>query len=239
MIAIVITAHNESACLADCLASVRAAARHPELGGEEVRIWLVADACADNPETVAQMPECTTIAIQAQNAGIARATGAEAALASGARWLAFTDADCSVRDDWLVKQLTQFADLVCGTVSIDDWGPYGSTAKRYFQDRYLDTDGHGHVHGENLGISADTYLRTGGFLPMPTGEDGALVMAAEKIGARIAWSAQPRVAISARPNACAANRLGYQLQGIARHLAAMGRKHGASSTLRLNQSLVH
>ena len=42
------------------------------------------------------------------------------------------------------------------------------------------------------------YLRAGGFQPLESSEDVALVEALEFSGARIAWSAAPRVATSAR-----------------------------------------
>lgn len=47
MIGVVVPAHNEEACLGDCLRALAAAARHPDLGGEAVRIVVVLDACQD------------------------------------------------------------------------------------------------------------------------------------------------------------------------------------------------
>lgn len=55
-----------------------------------------------------------------------------------------------------------------------------------------------HVHGANLGVSADAYRRAGGFPPLKCSEDAALVDRLIATGARIAWSAAPRVTTSAR-----------------------------------------
>ena len=116
----------------------------------------------------------------------------------GARWIACTDADTVVAPDWLAAQLGLDADVVCGTVSVDDWSHHGPAVRRLYSENYLDADGHRHVHGANLGIATHAYERAGGFLPFAFDEDVALVRALQAIGANIAWSAAPRVTTSAR-----------------------------------------
>ncbi len=49
-----------------------------------------------------------------------------------------------------------------------------------------------------MGFSTEAYLWAGGFAPLAVSEDVSLVQALLGSGARIAWSAAPRVTTSAR-----------------------------------------
>jgi glycosyltransferase involved in cell wall biosynthesis len=198
MIGVVVPARDEAERLGRCLVSLKRAAAHPELRGEEVGILVVLDSCVDASAEVARAAGVATFEIRAGNVGVARATGARRLLAAGARWLAFTDADSRVAPDWLVAQLRLEADAVCGTISVADWSRHHSEVGRRFEREYRDAEGHRHIHGANLGISRAAYLRVGGFEPLPAHEDVALVRALEDAGARIAWSAAPRVVTSSR-----------------------------------------
>ena len=201
MIGIVIPAHNEAALIDACLASICAAARHPDLAGEAVEITVVLDACDDATADVVATHPVHGLALSARNVGAARAAGASALLERGARWLAFTDADSRVAPDWLVRQLELGADLVCGTVEVQDWSDHldhAAQLKQHFRRTYNDAEGHRHIHGANLGVSAEAYRSVGGFRPLASSEDLALVQALEANDARIAWSAAPRVVTSAR-----------------------------------------
>ncbi|MBB1600845.1 glycosyltransferase family 2 protein [Variovorax sp. UMC13] len=201
MIGIVIPAHNEEASIETCVAHARACASDSGLDGECVEIVVVADSCVDATAALAALGGATVLSIQAHNVGAARAAGAHFMLTLGARWLSFTDADTLVAPDWLSQQLALNADAVCGTVEVTDWTPHGVHAAflaRHFSQSYCDADGHRHVHGANLGLSAAAYLRTGGFEARRCSEDVAMVAALERIGANICWSARPRVRTSAR-----------------------------------------
>lgn len=198
MIGIVIPAHNEEQLLDGCLSAARTAATHPALLGEPVRIMVVLDACTDASAAVAHRHPVECGYVDAMNVGHARARGAQHMLAAGARWLAFTDADTLVAPDWLTAQLAQCADAVCGTVDIDDWREHPRHVWEKFRLEYCDRDGHGHIHGANFGISAEAYLRCGGFKALSCHEDVDLVRSLQAIGASIAWSAAPRVTTSAR-----------------------------------------
>lgn len=198
MIAAIVPAHNEQDHVRHCLAALRAAARCPLLCGEQTILVVVLDACTDNTRSIAQRLGATTIALNARNVGAARALGAQLALAAGARWLAFTDADTQVAPDWIYAQLALNSDAVCGTVAVRDWGSYGDAMRRHYDTTYTDADGHRHIHGANFGVSAQAYGRAGGFLPLESSEDVALVAALQASGASIAWSAAPRVFTSAR-----------------------------------------
>lgn len=213
MIGIVVPAHNEEELIGDCLATLVNAVTNPLLKGEDATIAVVLDACSDDTKCIVQqyaamvirqgcVIEC--IEIQARNVGIARATGAQYALSRDSRWLAFTDADTRVSPAWLSTQLSLNADVVCGSVAVDDWSPhkeFASMLREHFACTYNDNDDHRHIHGANFGISAEMYIRSGGFLPLACHEDVALVAELEKIGARFAWSAAPRVTTSARVEA--------------------------------------
>ena len=216
MIGIIVPAHDEEACIEDCLQSLLAAALHPALNGELVKIIVVLDACKDRTGVLARSLGAMTIDIWAKNVGLARQSGARTALASHARWLAFTDADSVVAADWLVAQLALHVDAVCGTVAVKDWGAYGERMHRHFELIYTDADGHSHIHGANLGVSAQAYATAGGFLGLETGEDVALVEALQTSGARIAWSMAPRVVTSVRSNFKAPGGFGATLQRIER-----------------------
>lgn len=201
MLGIVIPAHNEEQLIRSCLSSVRIASQHPALRGEPVETIVVLDDCKDATGIHASCSGALTVTIRARNVGMARAVGAQALLARGARWLAFTDADTLVSEDWMAAQLALQTDVVCGTVSVLDWSPHGRHAallQAHFQATYADRESHRHVHGANLGVCAEAYRRVGGFRHLASGEDVALVDALVSAGVSIAWSSQPRVVTSAR-----------------------------------------
>ncbi len=221
MIGVVIPAHNEEASLHACLAAMQVAARHPSLGGEEVRVLVALDCCSDRSAAIVRTYGADSIELNARNVGMARAAGSSVLLEDGARWLAFTDADTVVSPAWLAAQISLSADAVCGTVTVADWTPHGDKAahmRQHFADTYTDRDGHRHIHGANLGVSADAYSQAGGFQPLVSSEDVALVKALIERGARIAWSALPRVTTSSRVNARAPAGFGETLARIAREV---------------------
>ena len=219
MIAVVVPAHNEADCIGACLESLRAAAACENLRGEAVQIFVCADACTDDSARIAAEQGASVLCLDARNVGMARALGAQTALHAGARWLAFTDADSVVSPDWLADQLSLSADAVCGTVAVCDWGDYGSVMQRHYDASYTDADDHRHIHGANLGVSAQAYQRAGGFLPLASSEDVALVDALKACGARIAWSAKPRVTTSSRRDFRAPGGFGATLLRVAAEAA--------------------
>jgi glycosyltransferase involved in cell wall biosynthesis len=217
LIAVVVPAHNEESLMAACLNSIHLSARCEALSGEDVQTFVVLDGCTDTTEAIANEAGATTICIDARNVGMARHAGAEVALQAGARWLAFTDADTCVSPQWLSAQLALGADAVCGTVDVSDWADYGERMAQHFAATYTDRDGHRHIHGANLGVSAHAYRRAGGFEALRTSEDVALVKALKRVGARIAWSAAPRVKTSARKHFRAPGGFGDALRRIEQH----------------------
>lgn len=216
MIGVLIPAHNEEETIGACLESVRAAALSPGLNGEPVSIFVALDRCTDGTEAVARRLGAITIALPCGNVGEARAAAAELALVRGARWLATTDADSKVPGDWLSAQLACECDAFCGVVEADDWRDYPLAVQRAFARRQTRTDGHRHVHGANLGISAAMYRRSGGFRSLEVSEDVALIGTLVALGATIARKPAPVVATSTRRNARAGG-------GFADHLKALER----------------
>lgn len=217
MIGVIVPAHNEEKYLRHCLDAISIAASHADLNGEKVGVVIVLDDCNDSSDDIVQHYPFDVIAIHAKNVGIARAIGAAHMVASGARWLAFTDADTQVSPTWLVNQLALNKDLVCGSVEVRDWSPHGEYSKllqNQFQQHYVDADDHRHIHGANLGVSTSAYLSVGGFQALKCSEDVALVEALIANGVEVAWTASPRVYTSARTDARAKGGFGDHLLKI-------------------------
>ena len=222
MIAVIIPAHNEAALAGACVMSVQAAASVAELQGESVMVVVVADSCDDDTADIVSALGAVTLDVDFKNVGQARAAGVAIALEAGARWLAFTDADSVVGEDWLAAQLRQRADAVCGTVAVEDWHDYGERMRSHYANSCTDRDGHRHIHGANLGVCAQAYQRAGGFPPLQSSEDVALVNALIASGAKVAWSAAPRVVTSARRNFRAPDGFGATLLRVDAQAAALG-----------------
>ncbi|KAA0890804.1 glycosyltransferase family 2 protein [Pusillimonas sp. ANT_WB101] len=201
MIGVCIPAHNEEACIDSCLASVARAASYAGLAGEPVEVVVVLDHCSDLTAMRAAAWRVRQLTTSYRNVGLARAAGAAHLIGMGARWLAFTDADTQVGETWLYDQVELRAAVVCGTVGVLDWSSHGGHAQRaqaQFQTSYQDKDGHRHVHGANLGVSALVYQKSGGFHALACGEDQSLVDRLEQAGVSIAWTSRPRVVTSCR-----------------------------------------
>ena len=220
MIGVVVPANDEEAMIARCLEALKVATRHAELRGEAVEIVVVADACRDATQRIAVAHGARCIAVEARNVGVARATGASALIARGARWLAFTDADSAVAPDWLARQVETAADAVCGVVCIDDWGDYSAEARASYEAGYVDADHHRHIHGASLGVSSAAYLRVGGFAPLRCSEDVELVRRLDGQGATIRWTNAVRVSTSARRVARAPDGFSAHLRNVEWRLSA-------------------
>jgi len=215
MIGILIPVHNEQALLADCLDAALIATRHPDLRGEPVQVLVMLDSCSDASASIAQAYPVQCLEVQARNVGHARGVGARHLLNQGARWIACTDADSRVAPDWLAAQLALNVDAVCGTVTVDAWSEgFDPAAQIRYHQGYEARDGHRHIHGANLGVSASAYVRAGGFEPLACHEDVHLVRELERCGASIAWSHRPQVVTSARLDARARGGFGDFLKTL-------------------------
>lgn len=218
MLGVVIPAHNEAALIAQCLHSVRIAASHPRLGGEPVLVVVVADGCSDLTEAIAVSCGALVLSTSKRNVGSARDLGARTAIAHEARWLAFTDADTTVYADWLVQQLECATDAVCGVITVSDWTGHHAETRADFLATYRDVEGHRHVHGANLGLSAGAYDATGGFQSLTFNEDVALVQVLTENGFSIAWTNKVRVDTSARTVSRTPRGFGATLRAVSERL---------------------
>ncbi|PRA27856.1 glycosyltransferase [Pseudomonas poae] len=215
MIGILIPVHNEEDLLGECLEAALIAAHHPGLLGESVQILVVLDSCSDASAAIAETFAVQRLEVQARNVGHTRGVGARHLLGQGARWISCTDADSRVAPDWLVAQLALEADAVCGTVTVDAWSEgFDPAAQIRYHQAYQAQEGHRHIHGANLGISAGAYVRAGGFEPLACHEDVQLIRDLERCGALIAWSHSPKVVTSARLEARAQGGFGDYLRSL-------------------------
>lgn len=224
-IAVLIPAHNEEALLPRCLHSVERARRAV---AHEVTtdLVVVVDQSTDRTEQIATelvgmhgVVACTMDGV----VGAARALAARLALARypGAPehcWLANTDADCVVPEDWLTLQLSlaqRGHAAIAGIVDVDNYEEHRPTVQDMFRLTYLlHADGtHPHVHGANLGVRADAYLRAGGWAPQATAEDHDLWQRLQHAGERRLSDVRLKVLTSGR-------RVGRAPMGFAAALAA-------------------
>ena len=191
-----------------------------------VHLLVVADACSDRTAAVARAGGARVISIQARRVGAARAAGMTRAAAADVRlsirsavWLATTDADTVVPPGWLRRQL-EYADagwdVVLGTVTVTDWDGHPPHVPVAFEERYAFGAGpHPHVHGANLGIRASAYLATGGFRPLRTAEDHALLAAATQAGCPVVHAGDIPVQTSGRRQARAPRGFSNLLRTLA------------------------
>ncbi len=216
-IGVLIPARDEQRLLPAALdALARAAARCPL----PVSVVVIADGCVDATARVAADAGAQVIELDARCVGRARGAGADALIAElgiEGTWLATTDADSRVPEHWLARHArlaADGADAIVGTVQVTDWSGYPASVRRRYARRYVHADGHRHVHGANLGLSAAAYRAVGGFPALAAHEDVAVVAALEAGGFRIAWAGDLAVTTSAR-------RVARAPDGFARHLRSL------------------
>lgn len=168
---VAVPAHNEAATIQRCIASIDLAA--DQCGDVDVTIVVAADRCRDG--TVDQLERfqpqhayVNAIAGRWRGVGAVRAA-AIAAYAPGAdTWIANTDADCVVPENWLQRQLVHAADgidLVAGAVDLEPAGTPPCLLRRFHDEYTAGPNAGRHVHAANLGIRADAYHALGGWSP--------------------------------------------------------------------------
>jgi len=137
-------------------------------------------------------------------------------------WLANTDADSRVPEDWLVRQL-EFADsgwdVVLGSVEPDSAGMEPELL-RSWRLRHPQEERHGNVYGANLGVRASAYRQAGGFPPLRSSEDRALVEQLRRRGFAVTATDSTRVMTSGRTIAKAPHGFGAYLRALGVETAA-------------------
>ncbi|MCX2932876.1 glycosyltransferase [Mycobacterium sp. CVI_P3] len=222
---VVIPAHNEASALPGCLRAVLVAAARVQI---PVDIVVVLDSCDDGSGVLDSRfgPNVHFIPVDARNVGVARAAGFSYAhthidgdVGCGTTWYATTDADSRVDANWLLRQLTANADMVLGVVRVNSWRDIPAAAARRYLRAYHSKihpgrGDHEHIHGANMGFTADAYWRVGGFAPLASAEDVDLVRRFELAGYRIRRDTGLSVLTSAR-------QIGRAPAGFAAHLRGM------------------
>jgi cellulose synthase/poly-beta-1,6-N-acetylglucosamine synthase-like glycosyltransferase len=178
-----------------------------------VRIVVGCDACTDDTVAIvrdlgALDPRIDMIEGSWFSAGACRAAAIgsglsrvlQAGIASTEVWLATTDGDTVVHADWLLQHVACWwagDQAVAGIVDLLENGDPG-VGEVFVRNYAIGNDGHGHVHGANLGVRADAYASVGGFPEMALAEDHALWRLLTEAGYRCRSSVALRVSTSAR-----------------------------------------
>jgi hypothetical protein len=216
-VGVVLPVHDEEKLLPDSLQGLEVAvdALAPSIA---CRVAVVLDNCGDASSAIAHTWGSRFGALvihrDCGSVGLARRAGSRALLSrwpeeDPARiWLATTDADSRVPQDWLAVQLEAYAsgaDMWAGRVRVAE---ESATALRWTRRYSAERDP---VHGASLGFSAVLYTQLGGFAGMRTGEDRDLHHRAVTAGFRIAYDLRAAVTTSSR-------RRGRAPEGFARVL---------------------
>jgi glycosyltransferase involved in cell wall biosynthesis len=219
-VGVVVPARDEEQLLPGCLDALEVAAAH---AGVPVWVVVVLDDCVDRSADVARRrPWVTSVVTAAGNVGVARGVGVREVrrhvgnVPATDVWLATTDADTAVPANWLSRQL-ELADegweVVVGTVAVDDWTAHPPEVQPRWSASYRAVDGHGHVHGANFGCTAAAYDAVGGWPPLASDEDVALLAALACH--RVVRTASIPVLTSSRRDPRATGGFGDTLRGLA------------------------
>lgn len=215
---VVLPVHNEEDLVGGALESLSDSLREPSALKIACEVVVVLDACIDRSAEVSAEWQrrmarrndvhVSLLTCEARNVGIARRLGCASALEAlgdvdpSRVWLATTDADSRVPRRWLRHQLLcheEGHDVWAGRVHVADWSAHRHILQTTWQREYESE--RQPIHGANLGFNAGVYLAAGGFPPLRTGEDRALVRAMADRGANCWFDDSLRVTTSARREA--------------------------------------
>jgi hypothetical protein len=239
-VGIVVPVHDEEQLIGSALCALDRSVT--EISGRPVvpGIVIVLDGCRDRSEELVARwrrrelevdgrRHIQVVASAGGNVGRARRLGCEALLGAWSDvaperiWLATTDADSEVPADWITSQVkarSEGSQVWVGGVSVHDWDDRPGGTAEVWQRQYAEE--HLPIHGANLGIDADTYLKAGGFSDLTTGEDRDLVLRTAALGAVICRHPSVRVATSGRRQARAPDGFARALTRIEAAIAGMG-----------------
>lgn len=234
-VGVVLPVHNEERHLAKALRCLDRAMRRAADDRVECRLAVVLDHCSDGSaeiverwlDGVTRPASVDVIPIRSKNVGLARRMGCAILLERWssvpveAIWLATTDADSEVPDEWLTAQLQARAEGIhiwAGRVRVRSWGDRTRGSADEWQRQYAREQLP--VHGANLGVDAATYLGAGGFDGLATGEDRDLLDRMLVRGAVARSDKTVRVITSSRRHARAPRGFAHALSGIEDALSA-------------------
>lgn len=236
-VAVVIPVHNEEDHLGHALAGVEAAASalRQDKPLTDVRVLVVLDSCTDGSAAIASefaaMNSCFSVLNvgfrsvgRSRRAGNWQVLGAAAGTSPGAAaglWLANTDADSVVPDNWLVGQLelaAAGADAVLGSVEVDPAGMAPDLLSHWWSMHSFGED-HPHVFGANFGVRGSAYLAAGGFPRHLSHEDRVLAGRLREKGFDVRATDTIRVRTSGRTQARAPKGFGAYLRTLGMDVA--------------------
>jgi hypothetical protein len=176
-VGVVLPVHDEEELLPGALQALEMAVNtlSPSIS---CRVAVVLDHCGDASAVIARRWGARFGALlirrECKSVGLARRAGARGLLARWPEkdvaqvWLATTDADSRVPQDWLTVQLeahSSGADLWAGRVSLAE---ESATVRRWTERYAVERDP---IHGASLGFSGALYMQLGGFRSLCSGED--------------------------------------------------------------------
>lgn len=236
-VAVVIPVHNEEEHLSRALAGVEVAAStlrqaQPRV---EVRVLVVLDSCTDGSAAIASACAArdnffSVLEVDFQSVGRSRRAGNWQALGAAADagpdaaaglWLANTDADSVVPDNWLLGQFglaAAGADAVLGSVEVDPAGMAPELLSRW-QSMHPFGEDHPHVFGANFGVRGSAYLVAGGFPRYLSHEDRVLAGRLREHGFDVRATDTIRVRTSGRTQARAPKGFGAYFRTLGMEIA--------------------
>ncbi|MDT0196916.1 glycosyltransferase [Arthrobacter sp. AB6] len=236
-VAVVIPVHNEEEHLDGALSGVEAAVSRlrlaqPRIG---VRVLVVLDSCTDGSAAIASAftarNSCfSVLPVAFRSVGRSRRAGSWQVLgalsdgrpeAAAGLWLANTDADSVVPDNWLVGHLelaAAGADAVLGSVEVDPAGVAPDLLSRW-ESMHPFSEDHPHVFGANFGIRGSAYLQAGGFPRHLAHEDRVLAARLREKGFDVRATDTVRVLTSGRTQARAPQGFGAYLRTLGMDIA--------------------
>jgi cellulose synthase/poly-beta-1,6-N-acetylglucosamine synthase-like glycosyltransferase len=198
-------------------------------------VIVVDDASSDRTRQIAEnilKDEGIVVSAAEGIVGSARSLAARTALSrykgpAYLHWLANTDADCCVPETWLLDQIAiaeTNVQAIAGIISVDSFSEHQPEVAERFSSSYLiHADGtHPHVHGANLGVRADAYLRAGGWSSLPTAED-------HDLWNRLHTTGSLRVSLGSVKVVTSGRRMGRAPRGFAQALTAHNKEEFEAS----------
>jgi len=208
---VVIPARNEAERIAACLAALR---------NQQADVLVVANNCIDATGAIAT--DCGAALIDcivpSGGVGAARRIGISEGLrrARDAHAILTSDADCIVAPGWVDQNLRYIDDgaaAVCGLVQpiAKEHAelPAPLLRRAAMEDRFLDLKaeleqqltgrvGHEQTPGASLAFAPCAYAAAGGFDPMPTHEDRAIILRLKALGLPVVHAREVTVYASCR-----------------------------------------
>ncbi|WP_394524554.1 glycosyltransferase [Paenarthrobacter nicotinovorans] len=229
-VAVVVPAHNEDQHIGKALSALRAAADALNKARPDIRLRMtvVLDSCTDRSAEitaayVAGDARFSLIEVALRSTGASRGFGFRSALAAchpinaGDLWLANTDADSVVPENWLVRQVEladNGADAILGSVEPDPDDVDPAVLRRWLELHPF-RENHQHIYGANFGVRGSAYLAVGGFPMLRAHEDRVLVERLRSREFQVVATDSIRVLTSGRTHARAP-------EGFAAYLRALG-----------------